>query len=173
MSTGRIGVAQGTAIYVGAILGAGLLALPALAAEVAGPASVLAWGLLLLLCVPVAATFAALGSRYPDGGGIATFVYKAFGRRASAVVGYWFYFAWPVGGPATAYVGGLYIADALGGGTRTAVDRLGPAAGRRLRHERARAAGVGPDPADPGRAAGGRCCWSPAWQRCAARTRTT
>jgi amino acid efflux transporter len=121
VSTGRIGVAQGTAIYVGAILGAGLLALPALAAEVAGPASVLAWGLLLLLCVPVAATFAALGSRYPDGGGIATFVYKAFGRRASAVVGYWFYFAWPVGGPATAYVGGLYIADALGGGTRTAV----------------------------------------------------
>ena len=121
MSTQRLGLAQGTAIYVGAILGAGLLALPALAAEVAGPASVLAWGLLLLLCVPVAGTFAALGSRYPDGGGIATFVYKAFGRRASAVVGYWFYFAWPVGGPATAYVGGLYIADALGGGQRTAV----------------------------------------------------
>ena len=121
MSTGRIGVGQGTAIYVGAILGAGLLALPALAAEVAGPASVLAWGLLLLLCVPVAATFAALGSRYPDGGGIATFVYKAFGRRTSAVVGYWFYFAWPVGGPATAYVGGLYIADALGGGQREAI----------------------------------------------------
>ncbi|HST49276.1 APC family permease [Jatrophihabitans sp.] len=121
MSTQRLGLAQGTAIYVGAILGAGLLALPALAAEVAGPASVLAWGLLLLLCVPVAGTFAALGSRYPDGGGIATFVYKAFGRRASAVVGYWFYFAWPVGGPATAYVGGLYIADALDGGQRTAV----------------------------------------------------
>jgi len=117
----RLGVGQGTAIYVGAILGAGLLALPALAAEVAGPASVLAWGLLLLLCVPVAATFAALGSRYPDAGGIATFVYRAFGRRASAVVGYWFYFAWPVGGPATAYVGGLYIADALGGGRRAAV----------------------------------------------------
>jgi amino acid efflux transporter len=121
VSTRQLGLGQGTAIYVGAILGAGLLALPALAAEVAGPASVLAWALLLLLCVPVAATFAALGARYPDGGGIATFVYKAFGRRASAVVGYWFYFAWPVGGPATAYVGGLYIADALGGGQRTAV----------------------------------------------------
>lgn len=121
MSAQRLGLAQGTAIYVGAILGAGLLALPALAAEVAGPASVLAWGLLLLLCVPVAGTFAALGARYPDGGGIATFVYQAFGRRASAVVGYWFYFAWPVGGPATAYVGGLYIADAFDGGQRTAV----------------------------------------------------
>ncbi|MDQ1722580.1 MAG: amino acid efflux transporter, partial [Pseudonocardiales bacterium] len=121
MSRGRLGVGEGTAIYVGAILGAGLLALPSLAAKEAGPASVLAWGMLLLLCAPVAATFAALGSRYPDGGGIATFVYKAFGRRASAVVGYCFYFAWPVGGPATAYVGGQYIADALGGGERTAV----------------------------------------------------
>jgi amino acid efflux transporter len=121
VSAGRIGVGQGTAIYVGAILGAGLLALPALAAEVAGPASVLAWALLLVLCAPVAATFAALGSRYPDAGGIATFVYRAFGRRISAVVGYWFYFAWPVGGPATGYVGGLYIADALGGGRRTAL----------------------------------------------------
>jgi amino acid efflux transporter len=121
VTTRRLGVGQGTAIYVGAILGAGLLALPALAAEIAGPASVLAWALLLLMCVPVAATFAALGSRYPDAGGIATFVYKAFGRRASAVVGYWFYFAWPVGGPATAYVGGLYIADALGGGQRVAI----------------------------------------------------
>jgi len=121
VTTRRLGLGQGTAIYVGAILGAGLLALPALAAEVAGPASVLSWGLLLLLCVPVAGTFAALGSRYPDSGGIATFVYKAFGRRTSAVVGYWFYFAWPVGGPATAYVGGLYIADALGGGQRGAV----------------------------------------------------
>jgi amino acid efflux transporter len=121
VTTRRLGVAQGTAIYVGAILGAGLLALPALAAQLAGPASVLAWALLLLLCVPVAATFAALGSRFPDSGGIATFVYKAFGRRVSAVVGYWFYFAWPVGGPATAYVGGLYIADALGGGQRVAI----------------------------------------------------
>lgn len=125
VSSQRLGLAQGTAIYVGAILGAGLLALPALAAEVAGPASVLAWGLLLLLCVPVAGTFAALGSRYPDGGGIATFVYQAFGRRISAVVGYWFYFAWPVGGPATAYVGGVYIADALGGGQTTAVGATG------------------------------------------------
>jgi amino acid efflux transporter len=121
VSTARVGLGQGTAIYVGAILGAGILALPSLAAEQAGPASVLAWGLLLLLCVPVAATFAALGARYPDGGGIATFVSKAFGRRTSAVVGYWFYFALPAGAPATAYVGGQYIAHALGGGERQTI----------------------------------------------------
>jgi amino acid efflux transporter len=121
VSSARVGLGQGTAIYVGAILGAGILALPSLAAKQAGPASVLAWGLLLLLCVPVAATFAALGARYPDGGGIATFVAKAFGRRTSAVVGYWFYFALPAGAPATAYVGGQYIAHALGGGERQTI----------------------------------------------------
>jgi amino acid efflux transporter len=101
MSTTRIntgiGVGQGTAIYVAAILGAGILALPSLAAKVAGPASILSWVGLVLLSIPIAATFAALGARYPDGGGVATFVSKAFGRRASAVVGYWFYFALPAG----------------------------------------------------------------------------
>jgi len=121
VSSARIGIGQGTAIYVGAILGAGILALPSLAAKEAGPASVLAWALLLLFCVPVATTFAALGARYPDGGGVATFVSKAYGPRASAVVGYWFYFALPAGAPATAFVGGRYVADALGGGQTEAL----------------------------------------------------
>lgn len=121
MSTARIGVSQGTALYVGAILGAGLLALPSLAAQEAGPASVLAWALLLLFCVPVAASFAAMSAHYPDGGGVATFVSKAYGRRASAMVGYWFYFALPAGAPVTAFVGGTYVADALGGDTGEAL----------------------------------------------------
>ncbi|MBP0456481.1 APC family permease [Streptomyces montanisoli] len=116
MSDHRIGLGQGTAIYVGAILGAGILALPALAAQAAGPASLLAWLALLLFCVPVATSFAALGGRYPDSGGVATFVSKAFGKRASGAVGYWFYFALPAGAPATAYVGGQYVSHTLGGG---------------------------------------------------------
>ncbi|WAP55142.1 APC family permease [Streptomyces sp. S465] len=114
----RVGLGQGTAIYVGAILGAGILALPALAARAAGPASLLAWLALLLFCVPVATSFAALGARYPDSGGVATFVSKAFGSRLSGAVGYWFYFALPAGAPATAYVGGQYAAHALGAGQR-------------------------------------------------------
>jgi amino acid efflux transporter len=117
----RMNVRQGTAIYVGAILGAGILVLPSLAAQLAGPASLLAWGALLLFCIPVAGTFAALGARYPDGGGVATFVSRAFGRRASAVVGYWFYFALPLGAPATAFVGGQYVAQVLGGAQREAL----------------------------------------------------
>jgi amino acid efflux transporter len=121
MGAHRIGLAQGTAIYVGAILGAGILALPALAAAEAGPAAIIAWLGLVLFCVPVALTFAALGAQYPDGGGVATFVSKAWGPRASGAVGYWFYFALPAGAPATAFVGGQYVAHAFGGGDRQAL----------------------------------------------------
>ena len=41
-STG-LGIASGAALYVGAVLGPGVLLVPALAAQAAGPASVLAW----------------------------------------------------------------------------------------------------------------------------------
>jgi amino acid efflux transporter len=116
---GRLTVVQGTALYVGAVLGTGAIALPALAAKAAGPASLLAWLGLVALSVPLATTFAALGARYPDAGGVSTYVRHAFGVRASAVVGWCFYFAVPAGAPAAAMFGGAYVSAALGGGQRT------------------------------------------------------
>ena len=116
---GQLTVTQGTALYVGAVLGTGVIALPALAAEVAGPASLLAWLGLVLLSIPLAATFAALGRRYPDAGGVATYARFAFGDRAAAVVGWCFYLAVPVGGPAAALFGGAYVSAAVGGGRTT------------------------------------------------------
>ncbi|MFW5416386.1 amino acid permease [Nocardiopsis sp. CNT-189] len=110
----RLGPAAGTALYLGAVLGPGVLALPALAARTAGPASLLAWLFLLCASVPVSATFAALGARYPDGGGVATFAARAFGPRAAAAVGWWFFAAVPVGVLAAAVIGGRYAARALG-----------------------------------------------------------
>src|SRR5262245_25014123 len=89
-SGGQLTVVQGTAMYIGAVLGTGVIALPALAAEVAGPASLVAWLGLIVLSAPLAATFAALGGRYPDAGGVATYGRLAFGDRAAAVVGWWF-----------------------------------------------------------------------------------
>ncbi|SDM52907.1 APC family permease [Nonomuraea jiangxiensis] len=111
---GHLGVGQGTALLVGAVLGPGMLVLPHLAAAAAGPASVLAWAGLLALSVPVALTFAALGGRYPDGGGVASFVGLAFGRHASAVTGWWFFGAVPIGTVAGALVGGQYVEACLG-----------------------------------------------------------
>jgi amino acid efflux transporter len=116
-----LGLFRATGIYVGAILGSGVLVLPAIAAQAAGPASLLAWALLLVFCTPVAFSFAEMSRQEPDAGGIAHFVTRAFGRRASAVAGYLFYFAIPFGAPATAVIGGNYIAHALGGGRGTAL----------------------------------------------------
>lgn len=120
-SAGRLTVTQGAALYVGAVLGTGVIALPALAAQAAGPASLLAWLGLVVLSVPLAATFAALGARYPDAGGVSTYVRYAFGPRTAAVVGWCFYFAVPVGAPAAAMFGGAYVATAIGGGHRTVI----------------------------------------------------
>jgi amino acid efflux transporter len=112
-------VAQGTALSVGAVLGTGVISMPALAAAVAGPASLLAWLALILLSAPLAWTFAALGARHPDGGGVSTYARLAFGPRAAAAVGWCFYFAVPLGAPAAAAFAGGYVADVLGGGRTT------------------------------------------------------
>ena len=112
----RLGVAEGTALFLGGVLGPGVLVLPALADRAAGPAAVLAWVALLGVSALVAPVFAALGGRHPDGGGVASFVGRAFGPRASAAVGWWFYFGGvPAGVLGGALVGGQYVAQAVGG----------------------------------------------------------
>jgi amino acid efflux transporter len=116
---GTLTVAQGTALSVGAVLGTGVITLPALAADVAGPASLVAWAALVLLSVPLAATFAALGARMPDTGGVSTYVRRAFGDRAAGAVGWCFYFAVPVGAPPASMMAGGYVADVVGGGRTT------------------------------------------------------
>jgi amino acid efflux transporter len=116
---GTVTLPQGIALYVGAVLGTGILALPALAARTAGPASLVAWGAMVALSVPLAAAFAALAARYPDAGGVSTFVRRAFGPRAAAVAGWCFYLTIPVGAPAAGMFAGSYVADAIGGGRTT------------------------------------------------------
>ncbi|MEV6630613.1 amino acid permease [Actinoplanes sp. NPDC051470] len=115
----KLTVPQGTALSIGAVLGTGVISMPALAAGVAGPASLIAWVALILLSAPLAWTFAALGGRHPDGGGVSTYVGLAFGPRASAAVGWIFYFAVPLGAPAAAAFAGGYVADVVGGGNTT------------------------------------------------------
>jgi amino acid efflux transporter len=114
-----LGVTQGAALTLGAVLGTGVISLPALAARAAGPASLVAWLALVLLSIPLATTFAALGARYPDGGGVSTYVRRAFGSRPATIIGWCFYFAIPLGAPAAAGFAGAYVADSLGGGRET------------------------------------------------------
>ena len=116
-----LSVWRGAALYIGALIGPGLLLVPSLAAQAAGPASVLAWAGLLVLSAPLAVTFAALGVRHPVAGGVAAYVREAFGDTAAAVTGAWFTAAVVIGAPAVALIGGYYVADLTGSGAAVAV----------------------------------------------------
>lgn len=118
---GSLTVVQGTAMTLAAVLGTGVISLPALAIDAAGPASLLAWVALLAISVPLAFTFAALGARHPDGGGVATYARLAFGERVSTMVGWGFFLAIPIGAPVAAGFAASYVADAVGGGRTTEV----------------------------------------------------
>lgn len=115
--TGTLGVVRGAALYVGALIGPGLLLVPALAVQAGGPASIIAWGALLVLSAPLAITFAALGVRHPVAGGVSAYVRAGFGDDGAAVTGGFFIAAVFLGAPAVALIGGYYVADLTGSGT--------------------------------------------------------
>lgn len=105
---------QGVALYMGAVLGSGILILPGYTAELAGPASILSWVILALLSVPIAFCFARLSLQYKHYGGLATIVEHAFGRTWSAIVG-WFFFVWVSTGQAVVgLTGSGYLVHAFG-----------------------------------------------------------
>src|SRR3954471_23148854 len=99
MSDGRgsLGFVQATALYVGAVLGTGVLVLPAIAAETAGPASLIAWAALVALSVPMALSYAALAHQRPDAAGFSDAIERAFGARWGAVAGWIFLAQAPTG----------------------------------------------------------------------------
>jgi amino acid efflux transporter len=115
--------ARGAALYIGAILGPGLLLLPGLAAAEAGPASILAWLGLLGLSGLFAAVFSALGRRAPSASGVMGYVAAGLGPRAGRATG-WMFLAGVVGGaPIVCLIGASYVSELTGGGqpTRAAV----------------------------------------------------
>jgi amino acid efflux transporter len=112
---------HGAALYVGALIGPGLLLVPALAVQEAGAASIIAWAGLIVLSAPLAITFAALGVRHPVAGGVSAYVREGLGDNAAAVTGAWFLTAVMIGTPAVSLIGGYYVADLTGSGTAVAV----------------------------------------------------
>lgn len=85
-----IGLPQAIALYIGSVLGSGVLIVPGLAAELAGPASLLAWGFMVLLILPMALSMGLLSAKYPNAGGVSHFVTLAYGKRAGTLVGWFF-----------------------------------------------------------------------------------
>jgi amino acid efflux transporter len=107
---------QAVALYGGAVVGAGVLILPGVAAGEAGPASLVAWVFDGLLGIPIAFTFAALAARFPGAGGVAAYASIAFGDAAGAVAGWFYFFAASIAQALVTLSGAHYVADAVGFG---------------------------------------------------------
>ncbi|MFJ8526731.1 APC family permease [Bacillus sp. NPDC094106] len=105
-----ISIGKGTALYVGAVLGSGILILPGMTASIAGGNAIISWFLMIFLSIPLAFTFAFLSIEYPSAGGIATFSEKAFGKNVGAIIGWCFFIAGSVGQIIVSLTGGVYIA---------------------------------------------------------------
>jgi amino acid efflux transporter len=114
MNNRTISLKQGVAMYIGAVLGSGILILPGFTAQATGPSSILAWLLLSIVSVPLAYTFARLSLTYSHYGGMSNIVSHAFGKRTGAVTG-WFFFVWVATGQCVVgFTGAGYLVNVFG-----------------------------------------------------------
>src|SRR5438445_13319651 len=97
------------ALYVSSLLGSGIFVIPGLAAQIAGPASIVSWIILSLASYPFAYTFAKLSARRPESGGIYAFAREGIGAGASAATA-WLFLAWAaIGAPAATLAAASYL----------------------------------------------------------------
>jgi amino acid efflux transporter len=115
-----LSVPRGAALYIGALLGPGVLLLPGLAASIAGPAAILAWAGLLGVSALFAVVFTALGTRYPGEGGVSAYTTAGLGPRAGHAAGWCFLLGVVTGAPVVCLIGGSYVASLAGGGPAVA-----------------------------------------------------
>lgn len=109
----EIRLRHAVALYISSVLGSGVLVLPGLAAQIAGPSSLLAWLLLSLGSYPFAYTFASLSARRPESGGVYSFAKESFGPRVATVAG-WLFALWFIsGGPAVTLIAASYVSFAF------------------------------------------------------------
>src|ERR1700761_5980172 len=112
-----LSVPRAAALYIGALLGPGLLLLPGLAAAQAGPASILAWAGLLVLSAILAMVCSRLGRVVPGAAGAAGYAAAGLGRRAGALTRWWFLAGVITGAPIVCLIGAGYVTALTGGGT--------------------------------------------------------
>lgn len=108
-----LGPVSGAALMLNIVIGAGLLTLPGLAAQAAGPLAIYSWAVCAVAAVPLLIVFIIMGRRYPDAGGIAHFAELAFGRYGYIAASLLFLGAVIFGLPAIAMTGGHYLASVI------------------------------------------------------------
>jgi amino acid transporter len=81
-------------IAIASVLGSGIFLLPAIGAEMSGPASIIAWLLLFFMFFYVAMCFGELSAMFPTAGGVYEYGKQAYGRFPSFIIGW---IAWLIG----------------------------------------------------------------------------
>ncbi|PKL60805.1 MAG: amino acid permease, partial [Methanomicrobiales archaeon HGW-Methanomicrobiales-4] len=112
--TASLNLPQIIALYIGSVLGSGILILPGLTADLAGPASLVAWGIMSLFAIPMALTMGLLSIRLPHAGGVSHFVSKAFNPQIGSLIGYYFLLSAVMAVPVIALTGAGYACSAFG-----------------------------------------------------------
>lgn len=101
------------ALYIGSVIGSGILLVPGLVADLAGPASLIAWLAMSILVIPMAITMGLLAAKHPSSGGVSHFVRLAFGDHFGNMVGWFFLLSVPIGGPVLAVTGAKYVTSVM------------------------------------------------------------
>jgi amino acid efflux transporter len=110
----HIGSKELLAYYISSVVGVGVLIIPGIAAQIAGPASLLSWICLALICAPFAIAFSQMAILVPDSGGVPAFVEQKsdviFGRSLAILLSISMVIGNPVLGLASAH----YLHSLLG-----------------------------------------------------------
>ena len=114
--TASLNLLQIVALYIGSVLGSGILILPGLTADMAGPASLLSWGFMSILSIPMALTMGLLSVHLPHAGGVSHFVSTALNPEIGSLVGYFFLVSAVMAVPIMAITGAGYVCTAFGFG---------------------------------------------------------
>lgn len=109
------------AYYISSLVGAGILVIPAMTSEVAGPAAIIAWAMLALFSYPVAYVFVQISLSAPDSSGTIRFVSQVFGKKFADFLAILLLLTLIVGIPVIGMAGARYLCQALG---LSGVDRL-------------------------------------------------
>lgn len=75
-------------ISIGTIIGTGIFLIPGIVANLIGPGSILLWGLIALLSLPMGFSFAELSKNFSKSGGPILFVKSAFGDFFGFIAGW-------------------------------------------------------------------------------------
>ena len=100
--------------YVSSLVGAGILVVPGIAQEIAGPAALVGWLLLGAAAFPIAAMFARFSAHYPNAAGVGYLVRRAFGWRLGMSVGLLLLFLNTATNPILGLAAARYVAALFG-----------------------------------------------------------